>query len=869
MIFMNTEFSIPDEKNNFEEYFSIFENINEAVCINTKEGIIFFVNRSTLDLFEYSIDEIIGMNITDLYANPEVRPEIINILENKGEIKDFPVKLKKKNGEIINCEFNTKVKKDEKGNKIFYGFIRDITKRKKIEDKIRESEEKYRTLFENASDSIFLLENGIFIDCNSKTLDIFHCRKEDLIGKSPVQVSPSIQPDGMKSKDKAKEKIQAALKGNPQFFEWRHRRPDGTLFDTEVSLNVIDMSKGRYILAIVRDVTERKIIEERIRKSEEKFRVLFDSAPIGICLLKDRRFQWINRKMAEILGYSPEELVGQNTRVLYDNEEEYDRVGKILYPSGNNANSMGVESILKRKDGTLINCSTSISALDPSDYSKGFITTLMDITDKKKLEQQIIKLAKFPSENPNPILRVSLDGELLYANNSSSELLSFWKINTGNKLPNEIINFINEALLSKKQLKKDIIVHDRIFSVTFVPFLNESYINIYGKDITDERKAEMALRESEEKHRLLFETMIQGVVYQDSEGNIISANPSSEKILGLTIDQMKGRTSMDSRWRAIHEDGTDFPGDIHPSMISLKTGNIVSNVLMGVFNPNYGEYRWININAVPLFKNNSKKPYLVYTTFEDITERKKSEAEILKYQNHLEDLVAERTARLEIINKELEAFSYSVSHDLRAPLRAIDGFGQALDEEYGNELGEEGKHYLKRIRNATIKMGNLIDDMLKLSRISRSTMKYEEVNLSQMTGEILSELKKSDPKREVKIKIVKDAIVNGDSGLLRIMLENLLNNAWKFTSKKENSIIEFGILVKEEKNIYFIRDNGVGFDMEYADKLFTPFHRLHSDEEFTGTGVGLANVNRIINMHGGKIWAEGKVGEGATFYFTI
>lgn len=634
---------------------------------------------------------------------------------------------------------------------------------------------------------------------------------------------------------------------------------------------IIDIAKKRLHTSakLIGEIVERKITEEELVKNERTLRVLFDSAPIGICLLKDRRFQWINRKMAEILGYSPEELVGQNTRVLYDNEEEYDRVGKILYPSGNNANSMGVESILKRKDGTLINCSTSISALDPSDYSKGFITTLMDITDKKKLEQQIIKLAKFPSENPNPILRVSLDGELLYANNSSSELLSFWKINTGNKLPNEIINFINEALLSKKQLKKDIIVHDRIFSVTFVPFLNESYINIYGKDITDERKAEMALRESEEKHRLLFETMIQGVVYQDSEGNIISANPSSEKILGLTIDQMKGRTSMDSRWRAIHEDGTDFPGDIHPSMISLKTGNIVSNVLMGVFNPNYGEYRWININAVPLFKNNSKKPYLVYTTFEDITERKKSEAEILKYQNHLEDLVAERTARLEIINKELEAFSYSVSHDLRAPLRAIDGFGQALDEEYGNELGEEGKHYLKRIRNATIKMGNLIDDMLKLSRISRSTMKYEEVNLSQMTGEILSELKKSDPKREVKIKIVKDAIVNGDSGLLRIMLENLLNNAWKFTSKKENSIIEFGILVKEEKNIYFIRDNGVGFDMEYADKLFTPFHRLHSDEEFTGTGVGLANVNRIINMHGGKIWAEGKVGEGATFYFTI
>jgi len=634
---------------------------------------------------------------------------------------------------------------------------------------------------------------------------------------------------------------------------------------------IIDLAKNRLQTSakLIGEIVERKLAEEELIESETTLRAIFETAPIGICLLKDRRFQWINHRMSEILGYTEKELIGQKTRILYDTEDEYERVGKLLYHSEKNTNFVEVESILKKKDGTLINCYTSVSPLDPSDYSKGFITTLMDITDRKNMEREIIKLAKFPSENPNPIIRVSSDGVLLYANTSSSELLSFWKIGTGKKLPNYIINSINEALLSKKQIKKDIVINDKIFSLTFVPLLNESYINIYGKDTTEEKNSEMALRESEEKHRSLFETMVQGVVYEDTEGIIISANQSAEKILGLTFDQMTGRTSSDPRWKSIHEDGSDFPGETHPISISLKTGKVVNNVIMGVFNPQCGDYRWININSVPLFKKNEKRPYLVYTTFEDITERKKAEVEILKYQNHLEDLVAERTTKLETINKELEAFSYSVSHDLRAPLRAIDGFGQALVEEYGEILGEEGRHYIKRIRNATIKMGNLIDDMLKLSRISRTTLKKEKVNLSNLVEDIINELKKSESKRKVKITIQKGVIVNGDSSLMRIMLENLLSNAWKFTSKQDETIVEFGIILKEEKDIYYIKDNGVGFNMEYADKLFTPFHRLHSEEEFAGTGVGLANVKRIINMHGGNIWAEGKIGEGATFYFII
>ena len=253
----------------------------------------------------------------------------------------------------------------------------------------------------------------------------------------------------------------------------------------------------------------------------------------------------------------------------------------------------------------------------------------------------------------------------------------------------------------------------------------------------------------------------------------------------------------------------------------------------------------------------------------DITDRKKAEDKLKIYQTHLEDLVAERTKKLESLNKELEAFSYSVSHDLRSPLRAIDGFGQVLMEECSDKLDDDGQHYIERMRAAAVKMGNLIDDMLKLSRIARTELKKEDVNISQIIEEIIADFEESNPNRKVKFIIKKGVIVKGDSALLKLMIENLLSNAWKFTSKKDEAVIEFGVTTEKDICIYFIKDNGAGFDMEYTEKLFTPFHRLHSESEFPGTGIGLANVKRIVTMHGGEIWAEAKVGQGAAFYFTI
>ncbi len=250
----------------------------------------------------------------------------------------------------------------------------------------------------------------------------------------------------------------------------------------------------------------------------------------------------------------------------------------------------------------------------------------------------------------------------------------------------------------------------------------------------------------------------------------------------------------------------------------------------------------------------------------EIAEREQSQQREQALNQGLRQAVIE----LKAVNHELEAFSYSVSHDLRAPLRSIDGFSQALLEDYEDRLDSTAQDFLRRIRSATQRMGNLIDDLLTLSRVTRTTINLESVNLSQMAIEIASDLHQSQPERRVEFIITPELIVRGDTHLLHVVLENLLNNAWKFTSKHPQSKIEVG-MIPQSNGIptYFVKDDGAGFDMAYVDKLFSPFQRLHGMNDFPGNGIGLATVQRIVHRHGGQVWAEGILEAGATFYFTL
>jgi len=385
---------------------------------------------------------------------------------------------------------------------------------------------------------------------------------------------------------------------------------------------------------------------------------------------------------------------------------------------------------------------------------------------------------------------------------------------------------------------------------------------IFGsRDITERKMSEKALRESEEKHRQIMESVEEGYYEVNLKGNFIFFNNSLCRITGYSRKELQ-----ELNFKKLSPNYNEISKVFNK--VSM-TGRPEKSLTLPLIKKD-GRENFMEI-SITLITDNHGKHIGFRGLLRDVTERKLAENEIKKMNEELERRVKERTAQLEAANKELEAFSYSVSHDLRAPLRSIDGFSSALVEDYGDCLDNQGKDYLQRVRTASQRMAQLIDDLLNLSRVSRSEICKEKVSLSNMAQEIMAEFQQDEPDKNVKFNYTSDLVVEGDMRLLRIMMENILGNAWKFTSKNLSATIEFGLHTKEKngKSVFYIRDDGAGFDMAYANKLFGPFQRLHSPEEFSGTGIGLATVARIINRHGGKVWAEGELEKGSTFYFSL
>jgi PAS domain S-box-containing protein len=630
------------------------------------------------------------------------------------------------------------------------------------------------------------------------------------------------------------------------------------------------------------DMTEQKLAEKALRESEERFRLVTEKALVGVYIIQEGKTVYVNPRMAEIFGYEPQEMIGITPAELV-HPNEFDRTME-RYRLRTEQDEFHFSGQGIRKDGGTVFYEVMSRQVEYRGQP-AIIGTLLDLTKRKqaqaKADQERLRLQTVLKALPVGVSITDANGRMIEMNEQVARIwgaaplsttideytaYKAWWADTGEPVTAE--TWALTRALQKGEVSVGEVLHIERFDGTHGTILNNA-APIYDSDgqllgavaalmdITERVRIEEALRISEERFQTAIKNSPVAVVNQDNDLRYTWIYNSAR---GVDINSVFGKRDEDMLERA--EDATRL-----------------SAIKRRVLDTGIGAREEVSVyhGGIPYFYDLTVEPLRsaqgqiigITCASIDITERKKAEAEIHALNTELEKRVAERTAQLVAVNQELEAFSYSVSHDLRTPLRAINGFSLALLEDYADRLDDEGKYFLERVRLASERMGQLIDILLDLSRVTRSTMQLGTVYLSDMASLIVREFQELDPDRHVTVKIQEGLVAAGDRRLLEVLLQNLLNNAWKFTSKLESACIEFGMVDQDGNKVYFVRDNGVGFDMAYVNKLFGAFQRLHHLSEFEGIGIGLATVQRIVHRHGGQVWAEGVPNQGATFYFTL
>ncbi len=770
------------------------------------------------------------------------------------------------------------------GSITWYGFNVDITRLKKGEKALKDSEEKFRKAFAINPDAITITRqsDGMYISANNGFTQIFGYTEDEVLGKTSLEIDMWYSPE-----DRKRFVAELSSKGIVENFEARLFTKNKKEVEALVSSAIIDFEGIPHILSTTKDITELKKIQESLRASEEKLRAIFDVLPFGISLIdNDRSIAQMNPVLEKIIKLNYKDIAdGKHKLRKYlrsDGTEMPPTELASLRAIDEDRVVQDVETGILTEDGDVFWTSVSAAPLHVKGLSAVVIT--QDINDRKHAEEHLRYNEELLMEvghiaqvggweysvltgksswteevarihDLDPTTPASVDLSLNYYTESSKPIIE---------------KAFSDALTNAKSydLELEIITakgnHKWIRTIGHPVVVDGELLNVRGsiQDITERKLIENSLRESEEKFRMLLESIPLPVAYSNSAGEIVFRNERFLQVIGYTQEEIP---TINEWWLKA------YPDEVYRKWVIDNWSIAVSKAIEFNTDIESEEYRItckdgverIIIIAGILINDN------LLNTFIDITDRKHAEEEVIQLNETLEHRVEERTSQLEAANKEMEAFSYSVSHDLRAPLRHINGYVDLLTNRFNENLPEKAQYYLSTISSAANQMGTLIDDLLQFSRTNRQELRKTRFDMNVLIAESMDKIKPDLKNRTINWKIQDLPTVFGDYSLLKQVWVNLLDNAVKYTKLKD--VAEIAIEFREEKDyfVFFIRDNGVGFDMKFADKLFGVFQRLHAQSEFEGTGIGLANVQRIVYKHNGKVWAEAEPNIGATFFFSL
>ena len=892
---------------------ALVQSSEDAIIGKDLAGVITIWNDGAEKMFGYAAEEIVGQSILRLIP-PERHREEQGILDRvrRGEtVAPFDTVRLRKDGSPVEVSVSVSPVKDPMGRIMGFSKVaRDISTRKQVEDKLH----RQQTALIEAQRLANLghWEWNTLTDVQTWSPEIFRIygRDPELGPASFQEVAQYFSPESWAPLRAA---VQTALaRGLPYECDAEVVRPDGTRrWVTARGQEMHDPDgKATGLRGTVQDITERKQAEAALLVSEIRYRSLFENMNEAVAYCRmiyeagqavDFVYLLVNPQFSALTGLPA--VAGKRVSEVVPGFRESDPgVLEIYGRVAATGKPEKFERFVHALNQWLI-----ISVFSPE---PGSFVSLFDIITERKQAQLALQASEAKYRQLHESLmdgfcQVDLEGRFQEWNEAFQIMLGYadeeirgltcheltpekWQAGETRLVREQVLTRGYSDLYEKEYRRKDGTIFPVELRTILLRDARQQPVAMWAvvRDIADRKRSEAALRESEARYRGLFNHLEAGIVVHTPDTSILMSNPVAARLLGLSEAQLRGKVALDPEWKFIREDHTSLPPEHYPVSQILASKQPLKNLVVGIVRPATHDLVWVHVNGFPVLDSRGEISEVIISLIE-VTERKQAEEKIRQLNTELEQRVVERTAQLEAANQELEAFSYSVSHDLRAPLRAVNGFAGVVLENYAALLPPLGRDYLERISKSGCRMGELIDNLLAFSRLSRHPVNPSAVDPARLVQSVLEECGPQCEGRQMELRVGQLAVCQGDAALLKQVWMNLISNAIKYTRGRTPAVIEIGCLESAAGPVtkdatappatghhpspvtFFVRDNGAGFDMQYAQKLFSVFQRLHRADEFEGTGVGLAIVQRIVHRHGGRVWAEAAEGRGATFYFTL